>query len=141
MSDEFEKLAGTAPTLTLTPFPEKEELPQKTEEQEVAEVKEKMEEESRFTPEEQQQIQAFAQQINISDSNMILQYGAGAQQKLADFSEKALENVKSQDLGEVGNMLTDVVAELKNFDVDNEKKGFLGLFHTGENKLETMKAK
>lgn len=141
MSDEFEKLAGTAPTLTLTPFPEKEELPQKKEEQEVAEVKEKMEEESRFTPEEQQQIQAFAQQINISDSNMILQYGAGAQQKLADFSEKALENVKSQDLGEVGNMLTDVVAELKNFDVDNEKKGFLGLFHKGENKLETMKAK
>ncbi len=141
MSDEFEKLAGTAPTLTLTPFPEKEELPQKTEEQEVAEVKEKMEEESRFTPEEQQQIQAFAQQINISDSNMILQYGAGAQQKLADFSEKALENVKSQDLGEVGNMLTDVVAELKNFDVDNEKKGFLGLFRKGENKLETMKAK
>ena len=141
MSDEFEKLAGTAPTLTLTPFPEKEELPQKTEEQAVEEVKEKMEEESRFTPEEQQQIQAFAQQINISDSNMILQYGAGAQQKLADFSEKALENVKSQDLGEVGNMLTDVVAELKNFDVDNEKKGFLGLFHKGENKLETMKAK
>ena len=64
MSDEFEKLAGTAPTLTLTPFPEKEELPQKTEEQEVAEVKEKMEEESRFTPEEQQQIQAFAQQYD-----------------------------------------------------------------------------
>ena len=132
MSDEFEKLAGTAPTLTLTPFPEKkEELPQKTEEQAVAEVKEKMEEESRFTTEEQQQIQAFSQQINISDSNMILQYGAGAQQKLADFSEKALENVKSQDLGEVGNMLTDVVAELKNFDVDNEKKGSLG-FSTKE---------
>ena len=142
MSDEFEKLAGTAPTLTLTPFPEKkEELPQKTEEQAVAEVKEKMEEESRFTTEDQQQIQAFSQQINISDSNMILQYGAGAQQKLADFSEKALENVKSQDLGEVGNMLTDVVAELKNFDVDNEKKGFLGLFHKGENKLDAMKAK
>lgn len=142
MSDEFEKLAGTAPTLTLTPFPEKkEELPQKTEEQAVAEVKEKMEEESRFTTEEQQQIQTFSQQINISDSNMILQYGAGAQQKLADFSEKALENVKSQDLGEVGNMLTDVVAELKNFDVDNEKKGFLGLFHKGENKLDAMKAK
>ena len=78
MSDEFEKLTGAAPTLTLTPFTEKEKLPQKTEEQAVEEVKEKMEEESRFTPEEQQQIQAFAQQINISDSNMILQYGAGA---------------------------------------------------------------
>lgn len=141
MSNEFEKLTGTAPTLTLTPFPEKEELPQETEEQTVAEVKEKMEEESRFTPEEQKQIQAFAQQIHISDSNMILQYGAGAQQKLADFSEKALENVKSQDLGEVGNMLTDVVAELKTFDVDNEKKGFLGIFHKGGNKLESMKAK
>lgn len=141
MSDEFEKLAGTAPTLTLTPFPEKEELPQKTEEETVTETKEKMEEESRFTPEELQQIQAFSQQINLSDSNMILQYGAGAQQKLADFSEKALANVKSQDLGEVGDMLTDVVSELKNFDVDNEKKGILGFFHKGENKLDAMKAK
>ena len=141
MSDEFEKLAGTAPTLTLTPFPEKEELPAKKEEETVAETKEKMEEEARFTPEELQQIQAFSQQINLSDGNMILQYGAGAQQKLAAFSEKALANVKSQDLGEVGNMLTDVVAELKNIDVDNEKKGFLGLFHKGENKLDAMKAK
>lgn len=107
MSDEFEKLAGAAPTLTLTPFTEKEKLPQKTEEQAVEEVKEKMEEESRFTLEEQQQIQAFGTSKSIFlISNMILQYGAGAQQKLADFSEKALENVKSQDLGEVGNMLT-----------------------------------
>ena len=141
MNDEFEKLAGTAPTLTLTPFPEKEELPQKSEEQTITETKEKMAEESRFSAEELQQIQAFSSQINISDSNMILQYGAGAQQKLADFSEKALENVKSQDLGEVGDMLTSVVAELKNFDVDNEKKGILGFFRKGENKLDAMKAK
>lgn len=141
MSDEFEKLAGAAPTLTLTPFPESENLPQKTEEETVAETKEKMEEESRFTQEELQQIQAFSSQINLSDSNMILQYGAGAQQKLADFSEKALENVKSQDLGEVGDMLADVVTELKNFDMDNEKKGILGFFHKGENKLDAMKAK
>ena len=141
MNDEFEKLAGAAPTLTLTPFPEKEELPQKSEEQTITETKEKMEEESRFSAEELQQIQAFSSQINISDSNMILQYGAGAQQKLADFSEKALENVKSQDLGEVGDMLTSVVAELKNFDVDNEKKGILGFFRKGENKLDAMKAK
>ena len=141
MNDEFEKLAGTAPTLTLTPFPEKEELPQKSEEQTITETKEKMEEESRFSAEELQQIQAFSSQINISDSNMILQYGAGAQQKLADFSEKSLENVKSQDLGEVGDMLTSVVAELKNFDVDNEKKGILGFFRKGENKLDAMKAK
>lgn len=141
MSDEFEKLAGTAPTLTLTPFPEKEELPAKKEEETVAETKEKMEEEARFTPEELQQIQAFSQQINLSDGSMILQYGAGAQQKLAAFSEKALANVKSQDLGEVGDMLTDVVAELKNFDVDNEKKGILGFFRKGENKLDAMKAK
>lgn len=141
MSDEFEKLAGTAPTLTLTPFPEKEELPAKKEEETVAETKEKMEEEARFTPEELQQIQAFSQQINLSDGNMILQYGAGAQQKLAAFSEKALANVKSQDLGEVGDMLTDVVAELKSFDMENEKKGILGFFRKGENKLDAMKAK
>ena len=142
MSDEFEKLAGVAPTLTLTPFPEQAaELPQKVEEQALAEVKEEMEQESKFSPEEQQMIQAFSSQINLSDSNMILQYGAGAQQKLADFSEKALENVKAQDLGEVGDMLTDVVSELKSFDVDNEKKGFFGLFQKGGNKLEAMKAK
>ena len=142
MSDEFEKLAGVAPTLTLTPFPEQAaELPQKVEEQALAEVKEEMEQESKFSPEEQQMIQAFSSQINLSDSNMILQYGAGAQQKLADFSEKALENVKAQDLGEVGDMLTNVVSELKSFDVDNEKKGFFGLFQKGGNKLEAMKAK
>ena len=72
---------------------------------------------------------------------MILQYGAAAQQKLADFSEKALENVKTQDLGEVGDMLASVVTELKNFNADEQPKGFFGFLKKNENKLETMKAK
>ncbi|MDO4633938.1 MAG: toxic anion resistance protein [Eubacteriales bacterium] len=98
--------------------------------------------ETNFTPEEIAQVENFAKQINVTDSNVILQYGAGAQQKLADFSEKALENVRTQDLGEVGDMLAGVVSELKTFDTDEDKgKGLFGLFKKSENKLETMKAK
>lgn len=71
---------------------------------------------------------------------MILQYGAGTQKKMADFSESALENVKSKDLGEVGTLLTNVVTELKSFD-EEESKGFLGIFKKASNKVESMKAK
>ena len=72
---------------------------------------------------------------------MILQYGAGAQKKMADFSETALENVKTKDLGEVGQMLTDVVSELREMDVEEEGKGFLGFFNKICNKLANMRAK
>lgn len=97
--------------------------------------------ESAFTEEERKQIEEFSRQINVTDNNVILQYGAAAQQKLADFSEKALENVRTQDLGEVGDMLASVVAELKDFDTDDEPKGILGFFKKGGDKLETLKAK
>lgn len=71
---------------------------------------------------------------------MILQYGAGAQKKMADFSESALENVRTKDLGEIGQMLSGVVTELKNFD-EEEEKGFFGFFKKNTNKLNSMKAK
>ena len=84
---------------------------------------------------------AFASQIDLTNSSMILQYGAGTQKKMADFSESALEKVRTKDLGEVGELLSDVVSELKDFDADEEEKGFLGLFKKSANKLDKMKTK
>ena len=82
----------------------------------------------------------FASKIDVENTAQILQYGAGTQKKMADFSDAALANVRTQDLGEVGNLITDVVTELKGFDAE-EAKGFLGFFKKQANKLETMKAK
>ena len=93
-----------------------------------------------LSPEEQQMVNDFAEQINLDDSNAILQYGAGTQKKMADFSESALEKVKSKDLGEVGELLSDVVVELKGFDA-NEEKGLFGFFRKGKNKVEALKAR
>ena len=132
MANEFENMQ-TAPVLTLEPFKEEETAVQVVEEKEV------VVEEPVLTPEEQAAVTAFANQIDLTNSNMILQYGAGTQKKMADFSENALDKVRSKDLGEVGALLTDVVAELKDFDVDEEEKGFFGLFKKTTNKLEKMK--
>lgn len=141
MSDEFTKMAGEVPTLTLDPFGQAQAVQEKAEEV-LEEAKKEEAPEERFSEEEQAAIEAFASQINMKDNNMILQYGAGAQQKLADFSEKALDNVKTQDLGEVGEMLASVVTELQSFDVKEEKKGgIFGLFKKGENKVASLKAK
>ena len=97
--------------------------------------------ETLLTPEEQKAVDEFCDKIDIHNSNAILQYGVGAQKKLASFSENTLENVKTKDLDEVGNMLSDVVVELKGFDVEEEQKGFLGLFKKSGNKLASLKAK
>lgn len=132
MANEFENMQ-TAPVLTLEPFKEEETAVQVVEEKKV------VVEEPVLTPEEQAAVTAFANQIDLTNSNMILQYGAGTQKKMADFSENALDKVRSKDLGEVGALLTDVVAELKDFDVDEEEKGFFGLFKKTTNKLEKMK--
>lgn len=83
---------------------------------------------------------SFAQQIDLTDSAVILQYGAGTQKKMADFSESALENVRTKDLGEVGDLLSGVVTELKSFD-EEEEKGFLGFFKKQGNKIQALKAK
>ena len=136
MSNDFQDVS-TAPTLTLDPFgtPEKKQPPVEAEKNEPAF------DESILTDEERKMVDAFAQQIDLTNSAMVLQYGAGTQKKMADFSEDALDNVRSKDLGEVGGLLSDVVTELKGFDEDEEKGGIFGSFKKASNKIESMKAK
>ena len=133
MSDAF-KDVSTVPTLTLEPFQAEEEK------KPAVQPEEPKLDDTILTEEERRMVDAFAQQIDLTNSSMILQYGAGTQKKMADFSESALENVKSKDLGEVGTLLTNVVTELKSFD-EEESKGFLGIFKKASNKVESMKAK
>ncbi|MBQ9966103.1 MAG: toxic anion resistance protein [Clostridia bacterium] len=90
---------------------------------------------------EKKMVSDFAQQIDIRNSAMVLSYGAQAQQKLAGFSESALGNVRTKDLGEVGDMITDLIGELKGFDADEDDKGIFGFFKKQTNKLETLKMK
>ena len=143
MNEDMEKMLqeAPAPTLTLEPFTEEKEEPAVVEKEEAVQpVDEKEKIKAILTPQEQKQVDAFVKQIDITNSQMVLQYGASSQKKIADFSEKALENVKTKDLGEVGTLLSDVVTELKGFD-EEEEKGFLGIFKKGGNKIQAMKAK
>ena len=135
MSDELKEFEAT-PTLTLNPFEEEKKTAAPIQEEKA----EAMMDESVLTDEERRMAAKFAEQIDLTDSNMILQYGAGTQKKMADFSESALENVKTKDLGEVGDLLSGVVKELKSFD-EEEEKGFLGIFKKSSNKITAMKAK
>ena len=95
-----------------------------------------------FTPEEQEMIDDFSKKIDVRDSNLVFSYGAAAQQNISQFSDAALKNVQTKDLDEVGNMISNLVVELKNFDTDSEEKGgLLGLFKKKINNLELLKAK
>lgn len=134
MATEFNDTTAAAPTLTLTPFGE--------EKQEVAPepTVEPAWDDSLLTEEERRTVDSFATQIDLNNSGVILQYGAGTQKKMADFSEAALENVRTKDLGEVGDLLTGVVTELKSFDTE-EEKGFLGFFKRSSNKITALKTK
>jgi uncharacterized protein YaaN involved in tellurite resistance len=137
---EDKQMTNETPTLTFDPFPaetEKQEVITKEPVTQEAPVFD----ESTLTPQELQQVNDFASRIDLSQSNIVLQYGAGAQKKIADFSESALNNVKTKDLGEVGDMLSSVVTELKSFDAEEEEKGILGFFKKTSNKLTAMKAK
>jgi len=144
MSDEIKDAINQTPTLTFEPFTADSsgsgQVPSAmTEQEEVVNIDI---DESRLTDEERKMVDDFASQIQLTNSNLILQYGAGAQKKIADFSEGALDNVKSKDLGEVGQMLSNVVTELKNFDIDEEEQGgIFGFFKKSSNKLTSMKAK
>lgn len=133
MTNEFENMP-TAPTLTLDPFQEEKQAPK------PVEKRDPVMDDAILTPEEKQTVMQFAQQIDLTNSQMILQYGAGTQKKMADFSENALENVRTKDMGEIGELLTGVVKELKDFD-EEEEKGFLGFFKRSGNKVNAMKAK
>lgn len=136
MGDEFKDFEVEAPVLTLEPdlSEEKEEVvakaPEKPQEPKV--------EEPVLSPAEQKLVEEFAAKIDIENTNQILQYGAGTQKKMADFSDAALANVKTQDLGEVGELLANVVGELKDFDA-TEEKGLFGFFKKQTAKVETLK--
>lgn len=134
-------MTNDSPTLTFEPFKEEVISPVKEEVKEMEASETAALNESSLSPEEQKMVSDFAEQIDLSQSNLILQYGAGTQKKIADFSENALNNVKTKDLGEIGEMLTNVVTELKSFDTEEEEKGFLGFFKKTSNKINTMKAK
>ena len=146
----MEELKNSEPVLTLNPFEEIREEPQApavpAEAIVAAEsaVEEKKEapvfDESTLTPEERKMVDDFAKSIDLKNSAVVLQYGAGAQKKIADFSETALANVRSKDLGEVGELLSGVVCELKKFDEEEEKVIF-GLFKKSSNKITAMKTK
>ena len=137
MGNEFTGFEDNAPTLTLEPDlgESKAEI---AAEPEAEAVKKEMEQ-TVLSPEEQQMVDSFAQKIDIENTNQILQYGAGTQKKMADFSDAALENVRTQDLGEVGELITQVVGELRDFDAAEEEKGFLGFFKKQGSKIENMK--
>lgn len=112
------------------------------EKQTVKSEPEKMDE-TMLTAEEQQAVAEFAKQIDVTNANQVLMYGAGAQKNIADFSENALNNVRTKDLGEVGEALSSLVVELKNLDFDTteEKEGFFsGLFKKGKNQIDELKA-
>lgn len=136
MGNEFKDFEMETPSLTLEPdlgeFEKKEEvIPKKQLQKEEVPV---------LTPEEQKMVNDFAAKIDIENTNQILQYGAGTQKKMVDFSDTALENVKTQDLGEIGELISNVVGELKDFDVQEEGK-FFGFFRKQTSKIENLKNK
>ncbi len=132
MDNEFKNVP--TPSLTLEPEMESvtEIIPAQEQQPQVAEPA--------LTEEEKQIVKEFAAKIDVENTAQILQYGAATQKKMADFSDAALTNVRTQDLGEVGDLIVDVIGELKGFDAE-EEKGFLGIFRKQTNKLENMKNK
>ncbi len=167
MSDELKNFAE-APTPVLTfgaAVPQEQELPVATDAQAAAAGPETVASDSKkagtdaqeqkkelppvdpqltediLTEEERKMVNDFSEKIDLHDSNGIIQYGVGTQKKMADFSESALKTVKTKDLGEVGDMISGLVTELKSFDADEDEKGFLGFFKKQGNKLTAMKAK
>lgn len=145
----MEENKNAASLLTLNPFEEMAKAPKApeteyglTQEKNISDSQSKpaVFDESILTPDERKAVNDFVNQIDLNNSTVILQYGAGAQKKIADFSETALSNVRSKDLGEIGELLSGVVYELKKFD-EEEEKGFLGIFKKSGNKISSMKAK
>ena len=128
------------PTLTLDPAADEAAAAAAAEEEKKVEPV--MIEETRLSPEEQKMVDDFAEKIDVTNSQMVLQYGASTQKKVGDFSEAALDKVRTKDLGEVGDALASLVTELKNFDAEEEEsKGIFGFFKKAGNNIEQMKTK
>ena len=135
--NEFDEKINISPELNFDAFEEATPVVK----EEVKVIEKEVIDDSNLTDAERKMVDQFVEKIEITNSNAILQYGVGAQKKIADFSETALNNVKNKDLGEVGSMLSNVVNELKSFEPEEESKGFLGLFKKGKNKISQMKGK
>ena len=128
-----------APTLTLDPAADEAAAAAAAEEEKKVEPV--MIEETRLTPEEQKMVDEFAEKIDVTNSQLVLQYGAATQKKIGDFSETALDKVRTKDLGETGEMIASLVTELKGFDAQEESKGIFGFFKKAGSGIEAMKAK
>ena len=137
-ADPFADLAAGAPSLTFDADAEAEAAAAAKAAEEAA----KPEPEERIlTPEELRQVEEFSKKIDITNTKAIMTYGVGTQKKMADFSEKTLESVKTKDMGEVGDMITGLVKELKTFDTDQEEKGFMGFFKKRGNQIQELRTK
>ena len=134
--DVFADLHAGVPTLSFDTEPQAAAVQEAPKPQTVVEPEANL-----LSEEEMRQVDAFVDQIDVTNSKAILNYGVGTQKKMADFSEKALDNVRSKDMGEVGNMISGLVTELKNFEVDENDKGFKALFKKNANKVQDMKNK
>ena len=136
MDTELKEMERTAPTLTFgeSDIPAAKELPTAAETPEPTE-------EIKLTPEEQKQVDEFVKQIDVANSSAVMMYGAATQEKLSKFSEQALDSVRTKDLGETGEMITSLITQLKNFDVEENEKGLKAFFKKSANKANELKAR
>ncbi|WP_027204337.1 toxic anion resistance protein [Butyrivibrio fibrisolvens] len=147
MENQFSDLnaAPSAPTLSFGDPQPQAATASATATAPAAESKEestrKFEADVQLSPEEQKMVDEFVKQIDITNSQAVMNYGVGTQKKLADFSQKAIDNVRTKDMGEVGDMLSGLVTELKDFDIDEEEKGFMSFFKKSANRVNAIKAK
>lgn len=133
MEDNKEKI-----TLTLNASTEEEEVEENTKDIDIEQVEF---DDSSLSDEEKKMVDDFSKQIDIMDTSAIIQYGAGAQNKVADFSENALKNVKTKELGDVGDMMSELIGELKGFEIEEKDNGILGFFKKGANKVTNFKTR
>ena len=136
MDEKLQELKVEAPVLSFDAAPA-EPVPV---EMTLNTVREEPKQEIVLTPEEQQQVEAFVSQIDLHNTQAIMNYGTGTQKKIADFSQKALDNVRTSDLGDTGKMISSLVTELKNFDIEEEEKGLTAFFKKKKNKAQMLKA-
>ena len=137
---DIEQLLKEGPSLTLNPEEEFSDLAVEEPKKEEVQAEEAYEEETYLTDAEKKQVDAFVKEIELKDSAAILQYGSGIQKKMSDFSEGTLNKVRNKDLGEIGELLSGVVTELKAFD-EEESKGVFGFFKKKMAKAEALKLK
>lgn len=137
MSTDFETMTAEAPTLDFGAF----DATIKEAPAEIIPKPESAEDDTMLSEDQKQMVAQFVDKIDLRNTNAILQYGAGTQKKMADFSDKALENVRTKDMGEIGEMVSSLVVELKSFDVQEEEKGLGAFFKKKANKITALKAK